>query len=145
MTYIDTSVLVAYYCPESLSAKAEKAILTSKVPTVSVLTEVELCSAVAKKVRSGDLLHMDGAKILALFRTHMKDRRFGSLALDTEHYRIASDWLGQLRWSLRTLDALHLALAASRQATLLTADIDMAGCGPHLGVKVRFLKVPSSS
>jgi predicted nucleic acid-binding protein len=41
MYYVDTSVLVAYYCPEALSEKVE-AFLTSNLQTsISLLTEVE--------------------------------------------------------------------------------------------------------
>ena len=51
MSYIDTSVLVAYYCPEPISTKAEKAILKADLPTVSHLAEIEFASAIARKVR----------------------------------------------------------------------------------------------
>jgi predicted nucleic acid-binding protein len=42
MSYIDTSVLVAYYCPEPISAKAEKVILRADPPAVSHLAENEI-------------------------------------------------------------------------------------------------------
>jgi predicted nucleic acid-binding protein len=45
MAYIDTSVLVAYYCPEPLSRAAEKSIRSAASPAISPLVEVELCSA----------------------------------------------------------------------------------------------------
>jgi predicted nucleic acid-binding protein len=38
MAYLDTSVLVAYYCPEPLSAVAETVILKARQPAVSAHT-----------------------------------------------------------------------------------------------------------
>jgi len=36
--YVDTSILGAYYCPEPLSAAAEKALRQLKTPVISVLS-----------------------------------------------------------------------------------------------------------
>ena len=55
MVYIDTSVLVAYYCPEGLSEKAEELLMSYLRPAISSLTEVELFSAVSGKVRKKEI------------------------------------------------------------------------------------------
>ena len=55
MYYLDTSVLVAYYCPESICERVEKLILSSKRPGTSFLTEVELASALSRNVREKNL------------------------------------------------------------------------------------------
>lgn len=52
MFYLDTSVLVAYYCPEPLSEQVQNFLSQNIKPAVSFLTQVELFSAVAKKVRN---------------------------------------------------------------------------------------------
>jgi predicted nucleic acid-binding protein len=39
MYYIDTSVIVAYYCPEALSDKAEDFLSKIDRPNISSLTE----------------------------------------------------------------------------------------------------------
>jgi len=39
--YIDTSILGAYYCPESLSSAAETVLRGIGTPVISVLSEVE--------------------------------------------------------------------------------------------------------
>jgi len=51
MIYLDTSVLVPYYCPEPDSGKAEKIIIEAGLPAISNLTVVELASAVSRKIR----------------------------------------------------------------------------------------------
>ena len=57
MPYIDTSILAAYYCPERLSHKAQKALARLDDPAISPLVQLELHSAVAQKVRGLDLIH----------------------------------------------------------------------------------------
>ena len=139
MVYVDTSVLAAYYCPEAMSAEAEKAILHSDVPAISLLVEVELYSALAKKVREGTLSDTDATRIATQFRLHIDDDYYVLLPIRTAHYEIARDWIGRFSTPLRTLDALHLAASFSSDAVLLTADRALAQAARHLGVRIELL------
>ncbi len=47
MYYLDTSVLAAYYCPEPLSEKVEKLVISADRPCISSFTEVELAPAIS--------------------------------------------------------------------------------------------------
>ena len=51
MFYIDTSVIVAYYCSETLSEIVEQLIVKTKQPAISHLTEIELTSAILRKIK----------------------------------------------------------------------------------------------
>ncbi|MBI2801382.1 MAG: PIN domain-containing protein [Gammaproteobacteria bacterium] len=53
--YIDTGILGAYYCPEPLSPIAENALRQVNAPVISVLSEVEFCSLIARKRRLREL------------------------------------------------------------------------------------------
>jgi len=66
MVYLDTSVIVAYYCPETFSRQVQDLLREQIKPALSLLTEVEFASAVAKKVRSNELSSVDGNRILAM-------------------------------------------------------------------------------
>ena len=68
--YIDTSVLGAYYCPESLSAAAEDALRRIEAPVISILSEVEFCSLISKKRRLKELNQRQATEILDLFATN---------------------------------------------------------------------------
>jgi len=144
MVYVDTSVLAAYYCPEPMSAKAEEAILRSEAPAISLLVEVELVSAVARKLREGSLSQADATRIVTRFRLHIDEGRYERLPIDTEHYEVARDWVGRFAVPLRTLDALHLAVCLASDAVLLTADTSLARAGRHFGVTIDFLEVPEA-
>ncbi len=121
MSYIDTSVLAAYYSPESASSKAQQAI-SKNIPVISSLTEVELYSAISRKVQSKELAAQDGHRILALFQSHLEMPVYKKLPVERRHYQLARDWIGQMRVPLRTLDALHLALCSLENLSLVTAD-----------------------
>ena len=136
MYYIDTSVLVAYYCPETLSKQVQAFLGAQLKPAVSDLTEVELFSAIAKKVRMEDLSPADGNRILSKYLSHLDGGLFTIIHLESQHWRIARGWIGLFNTSLRTLDALHLAIASAGDLTLVTSDQHLLMAADTLGVKV---------
>ena len=136
MVYVDTSVLVAYYCPEPISEIAENLILSSKRPRISSLTEVELASALSRKVREKNLSPDDGNKIFNQFQSHLEQSFYGLTALEDRHYQTAKTWIVQFSTSLKTLDALHLAVAAEGDFTLLTADKHLSISAKYFGIDV---------
>ncbi|MGA2498207.1 MAG: type II toxin-antitoxin system VapC family toxin [Tepidisphaeraceae bacterium] len=139
MAYIDTSVLAAYYCPEKLSAAVQAELARDKSPTISPLVEVELCSAVALKVRIGELRADAARQVISLFQLHIADGRYDLIPITTREYALARDWISRLTVPLRTLDALHLAAAFARGITFLTSDKLLARAAGQLGVAYRLL------
>ena len=90
-------------------------------------------------MREGGLARKDAIRILAQFQGHVDGAWYTKLTLEPGHYRVAKDWLGQLQWPLRTLDALHLAMMSSAPAMLVTADVTLASVAESLGIRtVRF-------
>ncbi len=133
MIYVDTSVLAAYYCPEPLSQEAERIVKSRPSPSISDLTEVELVSAISRKVRTGELDAAEAERIAAEFFAHLEGNLYRRLALERRHYLMAREWIGRFRTPLRTLDALHLAVAASARLRLITSDQGLADAGDTLG------------
>jgi uncharacterized protein len=140
MLYIDTSVLVAYYCPEPLSKKADTAITTHSHPAISALVELELFSAVSRKIREGGIHREDGNKIIAKFLSHIESKYYTRLNIDRQHYRLARDWVGQFTTPFRSLDAIHLAVASLEGATIITSDERLARSAESRGVDVILLE-----
>lgn len=124
--YVDTSVLGAYYCPEALSAAAERALRAVETPVISTLTEVEFTSLVARKRRLGELTSRQAMDVLELFQAHVDEGHYRRRSLTAEHFLRARDLIGSLTTALRTLDALHLAVTLYEDLPLLTADRDLA-------------------
>ncbi|MBW2054779.1 MAG: type II toxin-antitoxin system VapC family toxin [Deltaproteobacteria bacterium] len=142
MFYLDTSVLVAYYCPESISEMVEEFFLKIKQPAISQLTELELVSAISRKIREKNLTIEDGNKIIAQFQSHFEKKLFKMIQVQSEHYQMARNWISQFSTPLRTLDALHLAVASLNNLTVLSADYHMAKSAQYFGVDVKYFPNP---
>ncbi len=139
MFYLDTSVLVAYYCPESLSESVQKFLSEQVKPGISSLTEVELFSAVAKKVRTKEVDQADGNRILAKFSSHVDGELFTMISVENHHWRMARGWLGLFTTPLRALDAIHLAIASAEGLELITCDRFLHQAAGALNVKSHFM------
>ena len=131
--YIDTSVLVPYYCPEPLSEKVEKFLMVHLHPSISGLTEVELCSAVSRKVREGGMSRKDASRIMARFIAHVDKSFYDYLTVQQYHYRLARDWIGLFKTGLKMLDALHLAIASAEGLSIVTTDEGLSKSAKALG------------
>jgi predicted nucleic acid-binding protein len=140
LIYIDTSVLAAYYCPELLSTWAERALRLHSQPAISSLVEVELVSALARKVRAREMLPADAQRIHAVFQVHLAQGLYIRLTLDGPHFVKAAEWLATFTVPLHTLDALHVAVAALQGCPLLTVDVALAKACATVGVSARLIQ-----
>lgn len=137
--YVDTSVLVAYYAPEPLSAKVQRTLAALESPALSVLAEVELFSAITRKQRAGETNLDSARRMLAQFRSHLAAGYYRLLPVEADHYVQAREWISEMKTPLRTLDALHLAVAFSAGLQIVTADRLLAKSARHYGAKVQLL------
>jgi uncharacterized protein len=134
MAYFDTSVLVAFYCPERLSSGAEKAILKDSEPVLSILSVVEFASAISRKSREKTITIENVKSIWEQFNVHRSKGYYSIIALDSDHYASAASFIMQLKTPLRALDALHLALAAGLSTPIVTADKLLAKSAEKLNI-----------
>ena len=138
--YIDTSLLVPYYCPEALSQVAERTVRGDPRPTVSDLVEVELFSALGRKVRVREMSTVDAARIGQQFLDHLQAGLYTRVAVERRHYESARQWLARFTLPLRALDALHLALADAEGLRLATADQNLSRSARRLGLPVLLIR-----
>ena len=103
---------------------------------MSSLTEVELASAISRKIRGKNLSPEDGNKIFNQFQTHLKESLFRLITVEDRHYQTAKNWILQFAVPLKTLDALHLAIASEDDLTLLTADRQLVKSAKYFGINV---------
>lgn len=140
MFYVDTSVVLAFYRAEPESARAQKLLLSLKEPAfISSLTEVEVASALARWVRTGEITDADASRVHAAFQTDIDEGCYRVFPLTAAYYRQAVIWLLARKSPLRTLDALHLACAAKRQLPLATFDKVLLSAAATLGVATHHL------
>ena len=119
--YFDTSVVVPLYRAEDLTPAAEE-LQQEYRPVISLLTEVELASTLARWVRMGELSDNQAESVEKSFAEDMRLNVFERGELQDRQYWQARTWLQQRSTSLRTLDALHLAIAVENGWPIMTAD-----------------------
>jgi predicted nucleic acid-binding protein len=138
--YIDTSLLVSYYCPEALSRAAERTLRGDPRPAVSDLVEVEFFSALARKVRMRAMSAADATRTGEQFLDHLQTGLYVRVAVERRHYEAARGWLARFTSPLRALDAVHLALADVEGLRLATADQGLSRSARRLGVAVTLVR-----
>jgi len=139
LIYLDTSVIVPFYYPEALSNAVEQLLENSTEPRLSQLAEVELFSAISRRVRMGEVSQEEARAIIVRFQTDLDNGFYQRLSLEPFHYQLASQWIGRFETNLRTLDALHLACASSNELCLVTADEGLAESAGSLSVEFQLL------
>ena len=139
MSYLDTSVLAAYYCPETLSKKVQKALSGLSEPTISPLVELEFHSALAIKVRHREMDAATAGQVASMFHVHLADGRYRMVPIGPREYALGRHWISSFAAPLRTLDALHLAAAFANDLTLVSADRAMIRCARQFAVKHKLI------
>ena len=76
----------------------------------------------------------DGSRITAKFLAHLDDLFYARLPIESHHYTLARDWIGRFTSSLRSLDAIHLAVASLSGSMLIAADEGLAKSAELLSV-----------
>ena len=134
--YVDASVLVALITVDTLTTRAE-AFLRRHRPSllVSDFAVAEVSSAIARRVRTGELTSETARVALATFDAWTA-RVAGRVELISADIAAATAFLRRLDLTLRTPDALHIALAQRLGSELLTFDARMATSARTLGARV---------
>ncbi|MBF8260051.1 MAG: twitching motility protein PilT [Actinobacteria bacterium] len=138
IVYFDTSALAKWYLPERRSEDVE-AFLRENCPVhISGLTVVEMRSLLSRRRREG---HFDAKSEARAFATFEEDIRKGFLichTLPADLPRGAGSLISILPdVPLRTLDALHLAMAREIDAQVIaTADNVMADAGKGMEIDI---------
>lgn len=134
--YFDTSAVLPYYRQEHLSERVEALLQAAVGPVlISMLTKVEFLSALSRLVRTGELSGEEARDIEVAFDTDCGSGRFQVVDVMPEHYVQAAGWLAARNTGLRTVDSLHLAVAATNGAQLVTGDVTLAESANHNGVE----------
>lgn len=136
--YLDTSALAKWYLNEPFSDEFAAFIQKQSAAAVSRLTVVEFRCLLARRRRAGDISRTIESRVYATFETDIGAGFLVVHPVADEHVAAAAEMISRLgRYPLRTLDALHLAVAlAIRCRQLATADKTMADAARASGLGV---------
>lgn len=135
-SYLDASVLVALFTLDALTARAEAWLRRARPAlVVSDFAAAELASAIARRVRMGSLDAGQARAAFAAFDawTARETERARTVSADVA---AAEAWLRRLDLTLRTPDALNIAIAQRLGAALATFDAKMVAAARTLGAEI---------
>lgn len=136
MIYADTSLLLPIYVPEANSELANNAVQGATELLISDLTVAEFLVGLARKVKLGALPSERADEVRAAFEKHMSDGFLQRVAVVGAHSEAAGQLASRSPVMLRTLDAIHLAVAVELEATVATLDSRLSDAARALGVEV---------
>ncbi|MGH3147830.1 MAG: type II toxin-antitoxin system VapC family toxin [Rubrobacter sp.] len=137
--YLDASIVLSYYLTEVHSDRAQEIYQTRSELEISELVELEVLSSLSRLARVGSI-ELDAAKEVSdLFDSHLREGLYGRRHLGAGHYRRAHDYIARFDLPLKAPAALHLALCAAEELTLLTADRQLARNAGVLNVQTELV------
>lgn len=139
--YFDTSLVVALYHPEPITGRALE-LAQSNRRVISELGKVEFASALSLKVRMGHLLKASARRLMDVFLADVSDDVYDVLPVSAVHYKNAEAWIARMEHPLRTLDAVHMAIAHEEGMEIATGDKQFAQSAIAIGVTCRLLRYP---
>ena len=136
--YLDTSALAKWYLNEPFAAEFEAFIQEQPTAAISRLTVVEFRCLLARRRRAGDVTKSIESRVYAAFEKDIGAGFLQVYPVADEHLIAALSLVTRFgRYPLRTLDALHLAIAQGIHCRqLATADKTMADGARAAGMDV---------
>lgn len=135
-TYLDASVLVAPLTDDPSTARADAFFRRHEpIAIVSDFAAAEFASALARRVRTGEI---DAGAAQSAFSDLDRwiERVAERIEVASSDVVAATGFLGRFDLTLRTPDALNIALCRRANAVLATFDIKMATVARTLGLQV---------
>jgi len=136
--YLDTSALAKWYLNEPFSEEFEAFIQEQPAAAISRLTVVEFRCLLARRRRAREITKTIESRVYASFERDVGAGFLQVHPVSDEHLIAALGLITRLgKYPLRTLDALHLAIARGIHCRqLATADKSMANAGRAAGLGV---------
>jgi uncharacterized protein len=134
--YFDVNVIVPLFVVDPLNARADRALRDLRDnPIVSDFSAAEFSSVIARRVRTRDLRAEEARTAFSNFDSWCaRHSRF--VTMEGIDISGAIGVIRRLDFSLRTPDALHIAMVQRIGCKLLTFDRTMATVARALGVEL---------
>jgi uncharacterized protein len=131
--YLDASILVSLFTVDTLTARADAALRErSPLLMVSDFAAAEFASAMARRVRMQIITADEARAAFSTFDAWIA-RTTTLISVTSADVTAAAGFLRRLDLTLRTQDALHIAIAQRVGAALFTFDQQMASAARALG------------
>lgn len=133
--YLDTSALLKWYLQEPYSDEFSEFIRHQPGARISSLSVAEMRCTLARLARNREISALYAAEAAATFSAQTTAGYLNLLPVQDEYFAHATELIDNLKLPLRTLDALHLAIAhAAGCREFATADKVQAKAARTLGL-----------
>jgi len=133
--YVDTSALLKWYLEEPFSNEFTHFIQHHPGARISSLTVIEVHCTLARLTRNREVSMPYAAEAIATFSAQTAAGYLNLLPIHDDYLAHATELIDNVKFPLRTLDALHLAVAhASECKQFATADKTQAKAARTLGL-----------
>ena len=134
--YFDTSALAKAYTTEQGSADVDDFLARGTTVFLSDLNRIELRCMLARRLRSGEISAVQEQAMWSQFLLDVSNEFFEPVALPLSAWIVATQLIDRVApVALRTLDALHLAMASTLPSiTFVTADRAQRNAAIQLGM-----------
>ncbi len=138
IVYIDTSALAKRYLPETGSQEFDQFLGERSEVSLSRLAVVELHCLIRRRQRNREFDARTARQLIDAFEEDVANGFLAVHPLEDRHAIAARDLIGRLSdVPLRSLDALHLAIAIGIGARVVaTADDIFAAAATSIGLRV---------
>lgn len=134
--YVDTSALLKWYLQEPYSDEFCSFIQNQPGARISSLTVTEMRCTLARLTRAREISTGYAAEAMSAFSAQTAAGCIVPLPVHDDYFQHAAELIDRLKLPLRTLDALHLAIAhATGCEQFATADKTQARAARTLGLK----------
>jgi predicted nucleic acid-binding protein len=140
LTYVDSSVLVALYIPESFSVAARAIIYEAAQVPFTALHDLELPNAFERLVGRGLITRKECRAVLQQLEDDIENRRLARFALDLAGVFADATELSRryaAKYLARSLDLLHIAAAHYVECTsFVSADDRQLAVAKASGLRI---------
>lgn len=135
--YMDTSALAKWYLNETNSEVFSKYIRSVDIAVISSLTKVEMRSLLARKKRTKEISSTIENRVYTALLSDISCGHLSLYPIVDAYFERAVHLIGGSKFSLRSLDALHLVCAQDIGCkTIATADTVVITAALQLGFEV---------
>ena len=134
--YFDTSALAKAYTTEQGSADVDDFLARGTTVFLSDLNRLEMRCMLARRLRSGEISAVQEQAMWSQFLLDVSNEFFEPVTLPLSAWIVATQLIDRVApVALRTLDALHLAMASTLPSiTFVTADRAQRNAAIQLGM-----------
>lgn len=139
--YLDAAVLVSLYVPEITTAAAESLVTGETEVAISALSLLETRVALERKRKAGGMTTGAVAAVRARIEADVSAQRLLLHVVEDADYHGADAISQQVPGPLRSLDAIHAAVAKRLGLELVTLDRRLNEAAQAAGIPTRWVDV----